>query len=236
MSTHPNIAANVVANITAKDMANITAKDIANILGVGTDAVRMKYKRMFPTRPFDATEPLPREISGRLLADGRKKAAANKPANKPVTATPVTIPPAKKPSAPEFNLRRAMLIFLLVAPTAASVTNMYHVTGEITAEPITAALYTIVLSVTALGFTLAGTSSWLTAILSFLLIGYEAFCNLSRLYYGLMGGVCGNPTRFLGTVTDIFHSGSHGTAIAIAGFSAAMLAAVQYTAIFEINK
>jgi hypothetical protein len=132
--------------------------------------------------------------------------------------------------------RRAALTALLLAPTAASVTNMLHVTGEITGEPITAALYTVVLSITALGFTLSGIRSWVTVALAVILIGYESFCNLTRLYFGLMGGVTGNPTRFLGTVTSIFESGSHGTAIVIAAFSAAMLAAVQYTSILELQK
>lgn len=132
--------------------------------------------------------------------------------------------------------RRAILIALLIAPTAASVSNMYSVTGEITGEPITAALYTVILSVSALGFTLSGVRSWVTVLLSVILIAYESFCNLTRLYYGLMGGVNGNPTRFLGTVTELFNSGSYGTAVLIAGFSALMLAAVQYTAIFEIQK
>lgn len=243
-------------------LQTMTPKEIAERLGVGTDAVRMKYKRMFPERPFDANETLPSEIFVRLLSDGRKKAQPKKgnktrnvaepkkkvepqPTPEPEWVEVVTDKPAPEPEPEEETwtqeqerpfYRRAILIALLIAPTAASVSNMYSVTGEITGEPITAALYTVILSVSALGFTLSGVRSWVTVLLSVILIAYESFCNLTRLYHGLMGGVKGNPTRFLGTVTELFDSGSYGTAVIIAGFSALMLAAVQYTAIFEIQK
>ena len=191
------------------------------------------------------TPPEVHEKVRRYAAEKQKEKPEPKPAPEPEWVEVVTDKPAPEPEPEEEQwvkeqerpfYRRALLISLLIAPTAASVTNMYHVTGEITGEPITAALYTVVLSITALGFTLAGIRSWITVLLAVVLIAYESFCNLSRLYYGLMGGVSGNPTRFLGTVTNIFESGSHGTAIVIAGFSAVMLAAVQYSAIFELSK
>ena len=150
----------------------------------------------------------------------------------------ITIQPDVLPEQPAGlqKYRSFILGFLLVAPTAASVTNMYDVSYSITQEAVTAGLYTTVLALTAMGFTIARVKSWVTVGLSLILIGYESFCNLSRLYFGLMGGVKGDPTRFLGTVTDLFDTGSHGTALAIAGFSALMLAAVQYATIFELQK
>lgn len=187
----------------------------------------------------------PGNIAGNVAEPKKQPQPKPQPAPEPEWVEIVVDKPAPEPEQEEETwtqeqerpfYRRALLICLLIAPTAASVTNMYTVTGDITGEPITAALYTVVLSVTALGFTLSGIRSWLTVFLAVLLIGYESFCNLTRLYFGLMGGVSGNPTRFIGTVTSIFESGSHGTAIVIAGFSAAMLAAVQYTAILEINR
>ncbi len=224
----------------------MNAEQFAELYGKDMDSVRIKLRRIMPGVPFDRTRELSADVIQRLLDDGRKKEQA-KPAPKKraevarqlLAETPAQVRQEvvskRTPEKPN-RIRRALLISLLIAPTAASITNMFHVTREITGEPITAALYTVVLSVTALGFTLAGIRSWLTVLLAVVLIGYESFCNLSRLYYGLMGGTSGNPTRFLGTVTDIFGSGSHGTAIVIAGFSAAMLAAVQYSAIFELNK
>lgn len=238
----------------------MTVEQYAELNGKQTDAVQVKLRRIFPGERFALDTELSAEHLAALSVDRRtngKRAKVDRivepkekpqpkpqPAPKPewVEVVVDNRPPAPEPEKEDWAkqqqrpfYRRVILIGLLIAPTGASVTNMYAVTGDITAEPITAALYTVILSASALGFTLAGVRSWVTVLLSVILIAYESFCNLTRLYYGLMGGVSGNPTRFLGTVTDIFQTGSHGTAIVIAGFSAAMLAAVQYTAILELS-
>lgn len=239
-------------------LMTMTVQSFANLHGKQTDAVQVKLRRMFPGQKFALDTELSADHLAALSVDRRtnvKRANVAEPKKQPQpkpqpTPEPewvevVTDKPAPEPEPEEEQwvkeqdrpfYRRAILIALLIAPTAASVSNMYSVTGEITGEPITAALYTVILSVSALGFTLSGVRSWVTVLLSVILIAYESFCNLTRLYYGLMGGVNGNPTRFLGTVTELFNSGSYGTAVLIAGFSALMLAAVQYTAIFEIQK
>jgi hypothetical protein len=223
--------------------ANIARK----VLAETSPKVREKLQRYYDTAtPEQVVEDM-QAIGSDLVdfAPKEKPQPKHRPAPEPEWVEIVVDKPAPEPEPEEEQwtqeqerpfYQRALLVCLLVAPTAASVTNMYKVTGDITGEPITAALYTVVLSITALGFTLSGIRSWVTVALAVVLIGYESFCNLTRLYYGLMGGVTGNPTRFLGTVTSIFESGSHGTAIVIAAFSAVMLAAVQYTAILEINR
>jgi len=214
----------------------MTILQIAESTGKRPEAIYMKLRRTFPGVSFSKSSELDSAHLAALQTD--KRGGANKPANAPVRAPKIQVYadvlPKQPVSAPK--KRTAILGLLLAAPTAASVTNIYTVALAITQEEGTAVLYTIVLACSALGFTIANFRSWLTFSLSALLIAFESFCNLSRLYHGLMGGVSGNPTRFLGTVTEIFNSGSHGTALIIAGFSALMLAAVQYAAIFELQK
>jgi len=215
----------------------MTILQIAESTGKRPEAIYMKLRRTFPGISFSKNSELDSAHLAALQTD--KRGGANKPANAPVRAPKkiqvyADVLPKQPVSVPK--KRTAILGLLLAAPTAASVTNIYTVALAITQEEGTAVLYTIVLACSALGFTVANFRSWLTFSLSALLIAFESFCNLSRLYHGLMGGVSGNPTRFLGTVTEIFNSGSHGTALIIAGFSALMLAAVQYAAIFELQK
>lgn len=207
--------------------------------GKRPEAVYMKLRRAFPGVRFESGAILAAEHLQALQTDKRRSGSTQtkprvKPANMPVVKKPENVQNKKTASVP--SVRIAVLVALLLVPTAASVTNMFAVSESITGEPVTALLYTVVLACSALGFTIAGSRSWITFTLSMALIAYESFCNLTRLYFGLMGGVKGNPTRFLGTVTDLFDTGSHGTALAIAGFSALMLAAVQYAAIFELQK
>ena len=215
----------------------MTILQLAESTGKRPEAIYMKLRRTFPGVSFSKNSELDSAHLAALQTD--KRGGANKPAHTPVRAPKIKqvhadVLPKQPVGLPK--KRTAILSLLLAAPTAASVTNIYTVALAITQEEGTAVLYTIVLACSALGFTVANFRSWLTFSLSALLIVFESFCNLSRLYHGLMGGVSGNPARFLGTVTEIFNSGSHGTALIIAGFSALMLAAVQYAAIFELQK
>lgn len=151
----------------------------------------------------------------------------------------VDLPDAAKslPARPKIGWRECIIVGLLIAPTAASVRNMYTVTYHLSEHATDAVLLTTVLSVSALGFVAAGIRSWWAVALAVVLILFESFCNLARIYGGLMGtGTTGNPTRFLGLVCDIFASGSHWTAVVLGGITALFLAAVQYAAIFELNK
>lgn len=155
--------------------------------------------------------------------------------NQPLPPTPGDdTPPARQ----GWTWRDALLIGLMIAPTAASVENMYSVTFSLSTSAHSAIFLTAVLSVSAIGFVVAGVRNWYTVGLAALLIAYESFCNLTRIYGGLMGiGThTGNPTRFVGLVTDIFGTGTHWTAIFLGGFTAFFIAAVQYAAVFELNK
>lgn len=152
-------------------------------------------------------------------------------------AAEVAPPARQKTAVPKKNGRAWVLYFLLAAPTVASIHNMFAVTNDLSGNVFDAVALTVVLSVSALGFVWYGIREWHTIALALLLIAYEAFCNLARIYGGLMGiGTTGNPTRFMGLVTDIFGSGTHQTAIILGGITALFLAAVQYAAIISINK
>lgn len=100
-----------------------------------------------------------------------------------------------------------------------------------------AALLTAVLCLSAPGFIVAGVGRWQVLGFALVIMAFEAFCNLAVIYGGLMGvGTTGNPTRFLGLVCDIFGGGSHSTALALGGIAAGILAAVQFTAIYQLKK
>lgn len=230
-----------------------TAAELAAELGRGIDAMRKRWKVNFPGIPFSAERLLSAEEISALTSVGhgnskRKKQRKSRidkahvvlgTTSRPVVSTEVEPAPLKRKiaSGTSAGKRQALLVALLIAPTVASVWNVYRVSEQVSENWLAAALLTVVLSVTALGFVLAGIRRRTTVALALLLIAYEAFCNLTRIYDGLMhDGVHDCPTRFLGLVTDIFNTGSHGTAIALGALTALLLAAVQYATISEVNK
>lgn len=113
------------------------------------------------------------------------------------------------------------------AATIASVNNMhlifYHITNG---EAFTSWVFTVVFAGSAFCFIASG-STWMPIqIVTWFTIGFEAFCNLTGVYYGMLGKT-GVPTQFLGMVTDIFSTGTHYTAIALGTFMALIIASVQ---------
>lgn len=113
------------------------------------------------------------------------------------------------------------------AATIASVNNMHLIFWHITSgETFTAWVFTAVFAGSAFCFIASG-STWLPIqIVTWFTILFEAFCNLTGVYYGMLGKT-GTPTRFLGMVTDIFNSGTHLTAIILGLFMALIIASVQ---------
>lgn len=113
------------------------------------------------------------------------------------------------------------------AATIASVNNMHLIFWHITnGEVLTSWVFTAVFAGSAFCFIASG-STWLPMqIVTWFTIGFEAFCNLTGVYYGMLGKT-GTPTRFLGMVTDIFNSGTHITAILLGVFMALIIASVQ---------
>lgn len=135
------------------------------------------------------------------------------------------------------NIRAFLLYALMAIPAVASIQNMHRVTFDIAGHEFTALLLTGLFSASPFLFVLAGMRNRATVALVGILIAYECFCNFTRIYGGLTGfGHDGFPTRFLGLATDIFNSGTRGTALLLAGIMSAMAAAVFYVAFSELNK
>ncbi len=238
------------------NLNGITLAEFARKSGGNYDTLYRKVRRKFPSEAWSAISTLSAEHIRELSAGRKKKASAelsgkterlksDKSENQntlthqpPEQAAEVAPPARQKTAVPKKESNREwVLVCLLIAPTAASVENMYNVTRSLSESAHTAVFLTVVLSVSALGFVWAGIRSKWVVALALLLITFECFCNLARIYGGLMGiGTTGNPTRFMGLVTDIFGSGTHQTAIVLGGITALFLAAVQYAAIISINK
>ena len=113
------------------------------------------------------------------------------------------------------------------AATVASINNMHLIFWHITSgEMFTSWVFTIVFAGSAFCFIASG-SNWIPLqIVTWFTIAFEAFCNLTGVYYGMLGKT-GVPTQFLGMVTDIFNSGTHYTAICLGLFMALIIASVQ---------
>lgn len=226
-------------------MQAITARQLADKIGISPQAMEKRVRRAFPELSPAMSAPLSAEHVRELSSTGRKKSAHIVRTPRPV---PVKSPATETPETREISTvsavgegvkrnswRKIALISLMVAPTLASVANMYHVTAELT-DVFGAVCLTVLLSTSAVGFTLAGSKHSLAITVTVGTVLYESFCNLVRIYGGLMHGHNGNPTKFLGLVTDVLATGTHGTAVFLGLFTAALISGVQYAAIFEMNK
>lgn len=242
-------------------MEKISIAELARTYGRKADTLYRKAGKEWPERKPWSIYSEVTETEGRILLGDipnpnaiRRKSLARKPSEgKPaqvVRVQPENIQNVsgnsgyseKEPEqqvAKQANWQRYILIGLLIAPTVASVENMYHVTRSLAGTAHSAVLLTIVLSISALGFVVASKRSTLVMALALLLIGFESFCNLTRVYGGLLNVGTPNyglPVRFLGLVTDIFGTGTHQTAVFLAAFTAFFIAAVQYAAVYELKK
>jgi hypothetical protein len=222
-------------------MTEITLAELAEQSAGNYDTFYRKAKRKFPETDWNKNSVLSadhiRVLSGKTSAvrpAPRKKEIIRTPAqhtvNQPAPVVDATVTPARAK-----EKRDWMLYGLMVTATAASVQNMYRVTAELTEANMSAWLLTAVLSVSAIVFVLSGVRRWWTGLLAALLIAYESMCNMTRIHAGLYTE-SGNSTRFLGQFCDTFDSGTHESAFFLAAFTAFFIAAVQYAAVFELNK
>jgi len=127
--------------------------------------------------------------------------------------------------------------FLLVVavPTAVSVGNIYAVSLSIMQGELEAWLLTAVMSAMGPFLLWLDAKNKMVFALALGLIGFEAFANVARIYYGLMGSGA-NPVPFVGTVTDIFNSGTHSTALALAIITSLFIGLVQYVGVNGLKK
>ena len=189
----------------------------------------------------DKADKADKNVRGQTGQDNRTKAEMSADKSGQDTSVFNVRPAAAKVSPPaEFtrgNFRAAILIVLMAIPAVASVQNMHTVTLDICGHEFAALLLTGLFSASPFLFVLAGMKNRLTVALVALLIAYEAFANFTRIYGGLTGfGKNGYPTRFLGLVTDICNSGTHQTALFLAGIMSLLAASVFYAAYNELRK
>lgn len=227
----------------------LTITEVAETYGRKPDTLWRKAKKVLPPPPGGkwSLHSAVTEEEGRILlgdwpapvpAKPRKqktiiRTPAQHTVHQPAPAINEAIPPAPGRAKPTW-----ILYVLLIGPIVASWHNMYLITHDLSGTVYDAVALTAVLSFSAIGFVWYGVRRWYIMALAGFLIAYESFCNLTRIYGGLMGSgtSTGNPTRFVGLVTDIFGTGTHGTAIFLGAFTAFFIAAVQYAAVFELNK
>ena len=243
-----------------------TLKEWAEMFGIKPDTARVKATRTFGTA-YGLTSVLSAEQWAMLYGTKSKQPATrpekikrvlNKPVETKESSPVIETQGEKREEKPQPKPREwwqtALLGLLMLAPAAASVQNMYHVTHDIGGDWFAAVCLTAVFSAAPFMFVLSGVKSRATGALVFFMVLYEAFCNVSRIYGGLTGfGKGGFPTRFLGLVTDIFafgakyddtgafvgyayQAGTHGTALVLAIIMAILAAGTFYAAYFEINK
>lgn len=226
----------------------ITARQLADQLGVNPQTMEKRVRRNCPELSPAMSAPLSAE---QITTLSKGHGARSGPiVRKSRTVAPVTekASASENPETREISRvsaigeglksvkrRQMALISLMIAPTLASVSNMYHVTAELT-DTLGAVCLTVLLSTSAVGFTLSGAKHRLAIAVTVATVLYEAFCNLVRIYGGLMQGQNGNPTKFLGLVTDILPTGSHASAVILGLITAGLISGVQYAAIFEMQK
>ena len=238
------------------NIRELTIADLCEQTGANIDAVRAQWNRTVREETgakFDRTfvptseqwAMLAPRTSGKSGQEKKQTRPAKPPKDKSVLSLDDKPAAVKAPSpviqeqAPTKDnpLRRGILYALMGTVAAASVQNMLRVTYDIGGDEFTAVLLTVLFSLAPFLFVLAGMTSAATRLLTGVLIVYECFCNFTRIYGGLTGfGHNGNPTRFLGLVTDVFHSGTYQTAAVLAAIMAIIAASVFYAAYNELNK
>lgn len=217
-------------------MEHITLAELAEQSGGNYDTLYRKARRTFPAETWSKDSALSPEHIAALSGKKTKSSRREKPAATTRPAPPVSLAEMVTPKSAYVSPRRQYgLVALMLTATAASVQNMYRVTAELSEANMSAILLTVVLSASALVFVASGVRRWWTGALAGLLIAYESMCNMTRIHAGLYDQH-GNATRFLSQFCDTFNTGTHASAFSLALFTSFFIAAVQYAAIFELNR
>jgi hypothetical protein len=236
-------------------MANeLTQSEYAESIGVtwGNAKVRLTRAEMSASKHEPLTPETQKAISGGFKKSANKtgNTVTKQPATKkPVSVAPVTVTPETVTATPkqtkkqeqetpkaETNRTHGVILFLLVAiPTVASGNNVFRICMAIMGEPLGGTTLAVVICGAAISLTYIGVKTAFSRWLIGFVLAFETLANVTVIYDGLMGGLK-NPTRFLGVVTDIFGTGTHGTAIFLGVFAAALLVGLQFASLFEIQK
>lgn len=221
----------------------ITHSEYAALLGVSWTTYKMMVFRKIGYRPkMKDTVP---EIDitgissfwkGATKTEQKKKETKQlKAEQKPKQEQNATLKQKEQPEQNTTRRNKTWGTLILVVPALVSIGNIYNVSFDIMQHKAEAVLLTAVLSCAAPTFLYLGIKDRLTFYLAYCLLAFEAFANVARIYYGMMGSG-GNPVRFIGTVTDIFNSGTHWTALILATVTAGLICLVQFVGINELRK
>ena len=222
------------------DETGQTIKDVCEQRQLSTQSIGVKFRRKFGTGYSVHLVPTDEQFAvlfGNIKT--RKQPTVNKTGaaitfQNTGTLAAKTQAPKAAPVKKEWLTRDGILIFTVAAPTIASVHNMYRVSDTIMGNTIDALALTVVLSCTGLAMVYTGIRNWPGILLTSLVILYESFANTVRIYQGMWQN--GNPSRFLGSVCDIFGSGSHYTAISLGVLIASIVALTQYIVFFQLKR
>lgn len=165
----------------------------------------------------------------------RNEDAGAHPAPPTVVAPAVVVEAAKPDSLAEWPTWCIML-----GATAVTVQSMLLVTGKIFDDGFASLTFTGLLSAIPIFISFQKKVNNDARVIVWGLIGFELFCNTTRLYAGLLNfntpSVKGEPTEFLAMVMEMLSTGKAATAFVLS-FALAIIAAAIFSMAFRaINK
>lgn len=129
------------------------------------------------------------------------------------------------------------LWFLMLAPVFGSFQNVNTVTGNLLDTKTASLTFTILFSLAPFVIAWVGVGALVRFFVVPVLMLFEGFCNLTRIYAGLVNfDQNAFPNRFLQLVCDIFNSGTKGTALAISAIMAALSLVIFFAGYIGLNK
>ena len=129
------------------------------------------------------------------------------------------------------------LWFLMLAPVFGSFQNVNTVTGNLLDTKTASLTFTVLFSLAPFVIAWVGVGALVRYFVVPVLMLFEGFCNLTRIYAGLVNfDQNAFPNRFLQLVCDIFNSGTKGTALAISAIMAALSLVIFFAGYIGLNK
>ena len=129
------------------------------------------------------------------------------------------------------------LLFLMLAPVFGSFQNVNTVTGNLLDTKTASLTFTVLFSLAPFVIAWVGVGALVRYFVVPVLMLFEGFCNLTRIYAGLVNfDQNAFPNRFLQLVCDIFNSGTKGTALAISAIMAALSLVIFFAGYIGLNK
>lgn len=154
----------------------------------------------------------------------------------PAVAVPTVVVAAAKPD----SLAEWPTWCIMLGATAVTVQSMLLVTGKIFDDDFASLTFTGLLSAIPIFISFQKKVDTHARAIVWGLIGFELFCNTTRLYAGLLNfntpSVKGEPTEFLAMVMEMLGTGKAATAFVLS-FALAVIAAAIFSMAFRaINK